>query len=518
MANDPIRELLKSARQALAAGSARQAGQIVRQALAKSPNHIRANMLMARILVEMGDIRSAVEHMDTAKAAAPQDPEVLFNRANILHRDPRRAAEAKDEYKACLELAPDSVSTHSALAKVHEELNELPEARAAAERALALDANNPASLLIIALVDLREDKPEAARVGFERLLLDDGGSLASKLPAVTRATALNRYATTLDRLGAYDAAATWFDRAQRVRWSCPDAGNVRPNQPLRVIDDARKAITPALLKQWQASTHDDGLDDPVFLVGFPRSGTTLTEQILASHPGVVTLDENSPMAEVLPKLAARTSAGTYPMALPKIRDEFVSELRGLYASGMDKRLESDVGAPRGDRLLIDKLPLTIIHLPAIVRLFPKARVIVALRDPRDACVSALSQLMKPNNAMAHLRSVESAAKFYEQVMGFWLELRPDLPLPWIESRYEDLVADTEAGARRLVEFLGLEWDDEVMRYREKLEGKAISTPSYEAVAQPVHTRSVGRWKHYEPLLEPVNDALAPFLDAFGYER
>ncbi|MEQ8769475.1 MAG: sulfotransferase [Phycisphaerales bacterium] len=518
MSSDPIRDLLKSARQAMASGNLRQAGMSAREAVARAPEHARANLVLGIILREMGDFPTAVEHLQKAAAAAPEDVEIQFNLANTLHSNPRRLEEAKPIYEKCVELAPDSVPAHAALAKLYEELSELDEARRVATRALELSPDHPASLLVVALVDMRQDKLEEARAGFERLILAEGGALVSKLPPVTRSTAFNRYAATLDRLGEYNEAASFFDRAQRVRWSCPDARNVRPNQPLRVLEDSKRAVTPELLRAWSEERHDDGVTDPVFLVGFPRSGTTLTEQILAAHPGVVTLDESSPLAEVLPKIAARTSAGTYPMALPKIRSDFVSELRALYAQGAEKRLDAAGAGPQGDRVLIDKLPLTIMHLPAVVRIFPNARVIVALRDPRDACVSAFTQLMQPNNAMSHLRSVGSAAPFYAQVMGRWLEIRDTLPIPWIESRYEDLVTDTEASARRLVEFLGLAWDDEVMRYREKIEGKSISTPSYEAVSRPVSTASVGRWRNYASQFEGVGDVLAPFLDAFGYER
>jgi len=496
---DPIRELLKKARQSIATGNLREAAQPVRQALEKSPDHARANLVMGLILREMGDVPQALKHLENAAAADPGDAEIQFTLANTLHMAPQRRGEAKPVYQVCLELAPDSVPALAALAKLHEELGEFDEARAAANRALEHAPDHPSSRLVIALVDWREGKLEDARASFESLIVAGDGALASRLPPATRATALNRYATTLDGLGAHEDAATFFDRAQRVRWSCPDAASARPNQPLKVLEDTRRTVTPEMLQSWHGAAFDDGLADPCFVVGFPRSGASPIERVLAAHPGVATLDENSPLAEVLPRIAARASAGTYPTALPKIRDEFILELRALYAKSADARLERSRGESRGGRLLVDKSPMTVIHLPVIARLFPRARVIMAVRDPRDACLSSFMQLAAPSNSTAHFRSVESAARFYTEVMGRWLETRETFPLPWIESRYEDLVRDPAAGARGLVEFLGLSWDD----------GAADSG---------VHAGSVGRWRHYAPQFGPVSDALAPFLDAFGYER
>ncbi|GJM19795.1 MAG: hypothetical protein DHS20C14_20080 [Phycisphaeraceae bacterium] len=500
------------------AGQPRRAADYARKALEKNPDHPRANMIMGVVLRDAGDLKQAIEHLEKAAAAEPTSPEFRFTLANTLHQDPRRTQDAKREYLAAVELAPESVAAHAALAKLYEELNELPEARAAAARALELSPDHPASVLVIGLVELREGDHAAARDTLAKLVEDDGDTLAAKLPRVTQATALNRYATALDRLGDYAKAAVYFERAQQARWSCGDAQRIKPDQPLQVMDASRAVLTAERVAGWRDAPPVDDLPDPAFLVGFPRSGTTLTEQMLSAHPGIATLDENSPLAEVLPKIAARAPAGTYPNALPHVDDAMAGELRAQFFESADKRLVAAGEDPRGDRVLIDKLPLTIMHAGVIARLFPRAKIIVAIRDPRDVCVSCFSQIMKPNNAMSHLVSIPSAAAFYDRVMSFWAEMRDRLGLDSIESKYEDLVADPEAGAKRLVAFLGLAWEPAVLNYRDTLAGKAISTPSYEAVSKPINTGSIGRWKNYADTLAPVMSHLDPYLDAYGYQR
>ena len=163
------------------------------------------------------------------------------------------------------------------------------------------------------------------------------------------------------------------------------------------------------------------------------------------------------------------------------------------------------------------MPLNLVYLPAVRRLFPRSRVIVALRDPRDCCLSCFMQVFGPNTWMRHFHSLERAAALYADVMSLWLLYRDRLGLEWTEIRYEDVVADVETQARRLIDFLGLEWTDDVLDYRAKAEAKYISTPSYSAVRKPVYSTSVRRWERYRDQIEPIQPMLRAFVHEFGYQ-
>lgn len=505
------RDLIVQMMRLLGAGRLPEALRLSAEILKRQPNNPRAQMVQGIVAREHGDVPTAITWLERAHHRSPQDPEILFN-LGLTHSIAARGHDrARECFEKVLSLYPNSAATHAALAKLHEEINELDTAHRWATRALELEPENWEALMVAAIIDRRLGDLDGSRAKFESLILDQDGKRLQAIPRLTRATVLNKYAAVLDKQRDYARAFEYFEAAQRERWSCPDAAHVAPNYPLQLMDRSERLLTPELLAHWGGFDPDDGLDDPVFLVGFPRSGTTLTEQILDAHPGVVTIDEQTPLTETIKQFRALRLPGDYPVGLERLTPDQVRRLRAFYWKVADERKPG-----RDGRLLVDKLPLLILHLGIITRLFPRARLIVALRDPRDACLSAVMQVMTPNSSMAHLNALPKAIHFYARVMGHWLTLRERLPLPWIQSRYADLVSDPEPHIRRLIEFLGLEWNDAVLRHHEQVKGKSISTPSYETVAKPINTSSRGRWHHYESRFEGHLEPLRPFLEEFGY--
>ena len=165
---------------------------------------------------------------------------------------------------------------------------------------------------------------------------------------------------------------------------------------------------------------------------------------------------------------------------------------------------------------MDKLPLNIVDLGLANALFPQARVLVALRDPRDVCLSCFMQYFLLNDAMVNFLDLGQTARTYRAVMALWLHYRECLTLPYLEYRYEDLIEDFDGVVRQVLDFIGAGWHDDVALYREKALGEAINTPSYRNVTDALYRRSVGRWRAYREQLAPVLDELKPFAARFGY--
>ncbi len=500
-----------AAERALDAGDLARAVEESQSALRTNGRHLGAMLVLGRALHAAGQRGNAIDVLTRATGIHAHDWRAHLTLAQVLHAKSADHDRARGAYERAAELNPEFAGTHAALAKLCEEVNDLDGARRHADRAVGLAPDDPACVLAAALVDRREGDHASALARLAPVLNDD--ARLSSLPPITRALAFRSYGQSLDATGEHARARDAFARAHAERWSMPDGRRVDPQRALDALDAAHRASTPEALDAWRRDPlvpDPPPSPDPVFLIGFPRSGTTLTEQILAAHPGVVTLDEDTPLAEVDRELAARSPTGQPADALGSIDAGFVRTLRETYTAGVGRRVEL------AGRLLVDKLPLNIVRLPQIARVFPTARLIVAIRDPRDVCVSCLSQVMTPNAEMAHLRSIGSAAAYYARVMSLWLGVRDHLPNPWIESKYEDLVADPERSIRALVGFLGLPWDDAVLRHDEHARGKAISTPSYEAVAAPISRAAAGRWRRHADAFEDVH-GLGPFCDAFGYE-
>ncbi len=505
-----------AAQRALQGGDLATAIDRSQRALRADGTRLDAMLTLARALLHGGQRDNAVDVLTRATSVHPRAWQAHFHLAQALHMKSVDHTRARAAYERAMELNPGFAGTHAALAKLCEEVNELDDARRHADRAIELAPDDPACLLAAALVDRRTGEHRAAVDRLRSVL--DHDARAAQLPPITRALAHRSFGQSLDALGEHERARGAFARAHAERWSMPDGRRVDPRRALDSVDAARRNLEPGTLRAWAGAEPSPGDAAPVFLIGFPRSGTTLTEQILGCHPGVVTLDENSPLSDVSRALAPRAPSGHAADALGGVGEGDARALRARYAQGADLRLERAGAGPRSGRLLIDKLPLNIVQLPVIARVFPDARLIVAIRDPRDVCVSCLSQVMTPNAEMAHLRSIESAAAYYARVMALWLDARAHVPNAYHESRYEDLVSDPEASIRGLTDFLGLAWDDALLRHHELVRGKAISTPSYEAVGSPIARGAAGRWRQHADAFEDVGDALDRFLDAFGYER
>lgn len=164
------------------------------------------------------------------------------------------------------------------------------------------------------------------------------------------------------------------------------------------------------------------------------------------------------------------------------------------------------------------MPLNIVHLGLVRRIFPQAKIIVALRDPRDVVLSCFMQSFAPNDAMVHFNQINRAADLYVAIMENYLVQRDFLGLDMFDYRYEDLVAEPAKAAGSVLDFLGLPWQDSVLDFHSRKRDRLVMTPSYQDVREAVYSRAVARWRNYQDQLSPVLDRLAPFVKAFGYEE
>jgi hypothetical protein len=241
-----------------------------------------------------------------------------------------------------------------------------------------------------------------------------------------------------------------------------------------------------------------------FLGGHPRSGTTLLEQVLDANPKVAALDEPPAFLDVLQPQFHNSL---------QLSSQRLNALRRSYVEA----LEQDLGAPADGRVLVDKNPSPTARLPLWLRVFPELRVVIALRDPRDVVLSCYFQNIPLNVANVNFLSFERLVRHYADLMDVWLAVRQWEGFAWVETRYEDLVANLEKEGRRVTEFLGLNWHDQQGQFHEKSLTKQLYSPTYQDVTRPVYTRSVARWRAYEKYLAPILPALEPYCRALGYE-
>lgn len=242
-----------------------------------------------------------------------------------------------------------------------------------------------------------------------------------------------------------------------------------------------------------------------FIVGFPRSGTTLVHQILQAHPEVLALDElplvDGALADVLPglDLADATARVGDPIVAERVRDAWWERVRAR--------------ATPDERLVIDKLPLNLLRIELIAQVFPGAPIVAVLRDPRDAVLSAFFQDFKLNGAMAQCADIVRCASLYAKAFELWLRVRDRLPRA-VELRYEALIHAPEATLRPVLATLGLPWDERVLNHTAAV--KVTETPSYRDVRKPLYAGQIGRWRQFATQIAPALPILAPYIDALGY--
>jgi tetratricopeptide (TPR) repeat protein len=434
-----------------------------------------------------GRFEEAVRCYRLALDANDKDPSAHHGIA-AAYRDLGRVDEALAHFARADEIAPNPVS-RAARASLLERANRLKEAGAAANETLALDPRNAEAQLVLAKI---------AR---------ETGTL-HVLPA-TLARAQADLASACESLGDTAEAMRLYEAANRTNAETFAAWETETDAYRHRVETLIAAVT-ALPEM--AAPREPPSDAPIFLVGFPRSGTTLLDQILNAHSALAVMEEKTVLDQVSEALGG--PEGERPGRATALDEGERARLRGLYFE-LAGRLEPVRGA---DTTLVDKLPLNILNLWLVGALFPRAKVVLMLRDPRDVCLSCFTNLFRLGPGLAGFPTLKATAELYVAVMTVWRESQRRLPLDVHILRYEDLIEDLESSARRLFAFLGLDWQERVLDYRSAARERYIVTPSYHQVVQPLYATSHGRWRRFQGEMAPVLGLLRPFVKTFGYDE
>lgn len=478
-----------------------EAESCARRALLLSPKLTFAQQTLATVLQHKGKPDEASSILQNALAQSPQSPESLIDLARLREKQ-GLVQEAFELYHQALNLRPDSPYVLAKRGELFEKEGRLVEAEECIARGLAQMPNSPILNLSAARLDRRMGRHAEAAARLEAVI---DQPLAQDLGMEIHLLLGQIY----DRLGNTNKALPHSieGKCRMALRSDPDGSNRA--RFLAKCNTARTWLTDRLVASSKTApqAHDD---TPIFLIGFPRSGTTLLEQILDSHPRLQTLDEK-PMVEVL-KRAFLKMTGNRTDALADLSNDQIFELRKIYWEEAARHVIRQPGT-----MLVDKLPLNIVDVPLLWRIFPEARFILTIRHPCDVTLSCLMQNFGVNDAMVGFISLEGVATIYAHVMDAWCEYAKRLPLHWQRIRYEDLITNFEPEARALLEFLGIDWSDTVLEHTQHAQQRGIiNTPSYHQVVQPIYQHSKFRWTRYEHQLSNVMPILQPFIEQFGY--
>lgn len=488
----------------LMAGDLERAREFFSRAVAVRPYFAEGLFHLGLVSANLGNMFEAETNYRLATIVKP-DHAGAFNNWGIIQAGQGRFDEAETSYRRSLEIEPDNFHALFNLAELYEKTNKLKEAGELVKQALVLAPDDPGLARLMATLLRRQGKLQEALTVLEKVVVS---------PANPEKSLEVHYelARIHDRIGQYEKAFHHFSRTKELQALSPLARKVDKNNFLRRLALLEDSFNDERLARWsRKSGTSEGGERPVFLVGFPRSGTTLLDQILDSHPDFQVVEESAALDMVVNLISGL--AGGYPGGLERLSADALAELRQEYLRNLSRFAGNRAAGGR----LVDKYPLHIIHLGLIYRLFPEARVILAIRHPYDVCLSNFMQLFNLNDAMANFLNLQDAAFCYDRVMSLGLRYLEGLPLQVHRIRYEDLVEDFATTTGELLSVLGAEWDEKVNRYYEHAQGRGmIATPSYHQVTEPIYQRSMFRFKNYVPGFADCHSLLRPYVAGFGY--
>jgi Tfp pilus assembly protein PilF len=491
----------------LAAEAAEQRGEdaraatLLERAAARAPDQAEAWRRLTAVYGRLGRLERARAAAERALALAPDSPPSLVaaGAAAFALGDLDIAAE---HYRAAAQAG--SLEAVEGLAAISVRRGQAGAARDLASRVLTAAPERLGPVFTLARADLLDGDPAAA----DRRLSDlmDRGVVGE----AARIAALDLRGDARDALDQADLAFADYQarNALVARSNPPDRGIERP------LDEARRLadwFRQADAVEWRgAPASPAGTPRHAFLIGFPRSGTTLLEKALACHPGVVSLEEIDCLGEAGRDLLAGPAQLS---ALARIDEGEAGRRRASYWTRVRDCLGQDVAG----RTVVDKMPLHTIALPVIAKLFPDAVILFALRDPRDVVLSCFRRRFRQNAAMAEFLTLEGAAEYYDAIMTLAEVYRARLPLAVLEVRHEAVVAAFDEEVAGVLDALDLPWSDAVHGFAARAAARP-RTPSDLQLTGGLSSAGVGHWRRYAARMEAVRPIIDPWAVRWGYDK
>lgn len=488
-----------------ARGSVTEAAAAFCTALRLGPDHVPTLTAYGQCRARLGQLDEAQGALERAVALDDADPASHFALGWTLENRGEVDA-ALAAYARAAALDPRHAAAHAHAAALAVRRGRWALAREQAAAALRIAADDATAQIALAEADLGEGQPAAAEARLRALLAAPGRASAHTL-AVARATlgdTLYAQAQAAAAFAAWSSANAALRVEHGVRF-----GPGRSERGMTMASRLLAAYPPAGRPGWKAAPPASmPADGHAFVVGFPRSGTTLLGQVLGSHPQVTTLDE----VELLSAAAQRFLASDAGLAaLDRADDALLAPHRAAYWRDVERKVGTVAG-----RVFIDKLPTYLLGLPLLAQLFPGAKLIVVRRDPRDVVLSCFRHQFVINPSTFEFLDLADCARYFDAAQALAERWLATLPVAVRIVRHEALIEDFDGQTKALAAFLGLEWHPAMRDFAALSRQRAVRTVSSAQVGRGLYRDGVGQWRAYRAQLAPVLPRLAPWVAAWGY--
>ena len=477
---------------------------LLERAVTLAPADAAARNALGLCLRRLERHAEALAQFDQAVTLAPAFAGAHSARGSTLEAL-GRLTEADVAFRASIALQPENLGALAGLANLMSRRGAHGEARPLAMQVLAAQPGYPDAVNVVVAADLAEGAAPAAQQRLETLIADP------RLTAQQLALAHGLLGDVLDAQDRVPEAFTAYAACNMGLWRTYAKSHGGKPSALEFAQAMIARLDDIPPEAWRAGGEPapPGVKGHVFLLGFPRSGTTLLEQVLASHPDVEALEERETLSDAIGAFLAR------PEDLERLAEAGAAELAPLRAAYWARVREE--GARIEGKVFIDKHPLNTLRLPLIAKLFPDAHILFARRDPRDVVLSCYRRRFVMSGSAYQLLTLPGAAAYYDAAMRIAQRLEPAQGAHTLAVRHEALVADFDEVAGSVCTFLGLAWTDALRGFSERTKDRGIATPSGAQLAGGLSAEGIGQWRRYRQQMTPALPKLAPWVDRFGYD-
>ena len=513
-----------------------EAKNLLEKAISIQPEMFEANHNLAILNLQLGNLDSSILYFEKSKKIKPKFPQIYFNlglaydrKKNIdlaiinfkkvnkldpnnpvvlhnighLYTKKFETIKAEEYLIKSLDLDPNRIITYDELFSLYDRSNQIEKFSNLLDKAKKiLSEKNLVSFYEAVLIYNQKNFKQTIKL-LENIDLKENYIAHN----ITKHSLL---AKSYDRTNDFEKAYNHFKINNQLVNEAYGRG-VNEKSFIELVTQKIKFFENFNINRWKQHQLKDEFFQPIFLIGFPRSGTTLLDTILRTNKKIEVIEEKPVLRNFLRNLDIKTKNDLNH--LDNLDKKFIQNMQKVYFEEREQYLEN-----KKAKTVIDKMPLNIIYIAEILRFFPNAKFIFALRNPYDSVLSCFMQQFELNPAMKNFTSLESSVILYDLVMKLWTIYKDAFSINCHFIKYEDLVTDFEKMTKEIFKFLEIDWSDSTKNFHITAKKRLnISTPSYNQITSPLYTRSISRWKNYEKEFKGLKNILDPWLDEFNYK-
>ena len=513
-----------------------EAKNLLEKAISIQPEMFEANHNLAILNFQLGNLDSSILYFEKSKKIKPKFSQVYFNLGlaydrkknidlaiinfkKVIKLDPNNSIalynighlykaklepiKAEEYLNKSLDLNPNFIKTYDDLFSLYDQSNQIEKFSNLLDKAKKiLSEKNLVSFYEAVLIYNQKNFKQTIKL-LENIDLKENYIAHN----ITKHSLL---AKSYDRTNDFEKAYNHFKINNQLVNELYGK-DVNEKSFIELVTQRTEFFKNFNINRWKQHQLKDEFFQPIFLIGFPRSGTTLLDTILRTNKKIEVIEEKPVLRNFLRNLDIKTKNDLNH--LDNLDKKFIQNMQKVYFEEREQYLEN-----KKAKTVIDKMPLNIIYIAEILRFFPNAKFIFALRNPYDSVLSCFMQQFELNPAMKNFTSLESSVILYDLVMKLWTIYKDAFSINCHFIKYEDLVTDFEKTTKEIFKFLEIDWSDSTKNFHITAKKRLnISTPSYNQITSPLYTRSISRWKNYEKEFKGLKNILDPWLDEFNYK-